>query len=146
MSRTGPSCDVAVGYECVPAALQELDRVLVPGGRAGLVWNLRDLWERWQRELDALLAGLRGDAPHSRDGRWQAAVAGSAFRIAHQEHWSFVRETDVDGVVDRVLSVSYVAALDDEGRAQVSDAVRALLGDVDRVTFGYVTEGYVLAR
>jgi SAM-dependent methyltransferase len=137
----------------VPAALSELDRVLAPGGRAGLVWNFRDTGVPWQRELDELLAGLRGGAPHSRDGRWQAAVAASAFAVVEQHSWPWTHEVDARGVLDRVLSVSYVAVLDAAGRDAVCARVRELLAghldvhaDGDPVAFPYVTEAYVLAR
>jgi hypothetical protein len=33
---------------------------------------------------------------------------------------------DIDGLVDRVLSISFVAALDEAGRAEVERDVRAL--------------------
>jgi SAM-dependent methyltransferase len=137
----------------VPAALAELDRVLAPRAHAGLVWNFRDTSVSWQAALDELLAELRGDAPHSRDGRWQAAVAASAFAVVDQISWRWTHEVDVRGVVERVLSVSYVAALDPAGRDAVAARVRGLLveglgvrGDAEPVAFPYITEAYVLAR
>jgi SAM-dependent methyltransferase len=131
----------------VPRALAELDRVLAPDGAVGLVWNFRDVGVPWQRELGALLAEVRGGAPHSRDGRWEAAVAASRFEIAarHASRWSI--PTDEAAVVDRVRSVSYVAALDAEPHAEVLDRARAIVarhGPVDE--FPYVTEAYVLRR
>lgn len=137
----------------MPAALAELDRVLAPRARAGLVWSFRDTSVPWQAELDELLAGLRGDAPHSRDGRWQAAVAASSFAVVDQITWRWAHETDVRGVVERLLSVSYVAALDAAGRDAAVGRVRELLarrlgvgGDTEPVAFPYVTEAYLLAR
>lgn len=59
----------------VSAALAEFDRVLHPTGAVGLIWNFRDVAVPWQRDLDVVLTQLRGDAPHSRDRRWQRAVA-----------------------------------------------------------------------
>jgi SAM-dependent methyltransferase len=136
-----------------PAALAEVDRVLVPRGHVGLVWNFRDTSVPWQAELDRLLADLRGDAPHSRDGRWQAAVAASPFAVVDQVSWCWAHDSNVRGVVDRVLSVSYVAALDPADRGAVTTRVGELLasalgvrGDGDPVVFPYVTEAYVLAR
>lgn len=137
----------------VAAALAELDRVLAPRARAGLVWNFRDTSVPWQAELDELLAELRGDAPHSRDGRWQAAVAASRFAVVDQVTWRWTHDTDLRGVVDRVRSVSYVAALDPADCDAVVARVRELLArrldvheDAEPVTFPYVTEAYVLAR
>jgi len=134
----------------VDAALLELDRVLAPGGAVGLVWNVRDLEASWQQELDALLAELRGDAPHSRDGRWEAAVERSAFAIGEAETWRWAHPTDADGVVARVRSVSYVGALPEPQQAAVDDRLRDLLdrhGLAGRAfDFGYLTEAYVLRR
>lgn len=130
----------------VPVALRELDRVLAPGAAVGLVWNFRDLDVAWQRELDDLLAELRGDAPHSRDGRWEAAVEASAFAVTAARSWQWALETDTQGVVDRVRSVSYVAALDEAARSAVDGRVRAILERHTPAAFPYVTEAYVLRR
>jgi SAM-dependent methyltransferase len=136
----------------VPAALAEFDRVLDASGAVALIWNFRDLAVAWQRDLDALLAELRGDVPHSRDGRWQRAVAGSAFEIAASEMWRWSLATDEAAVLDRVRSVSYVAALPEDGQRGVDRCVIDLLrqhglNSIERpIEFGYVTEAYVLRR
>jgi SAM-dependent methyltransferase len=132
----------------VPRALAEFDRVLRPGGAVGLVWNFRDDAVPWQRDLDALFAELRADAPHSRDGRWQRAVESSAFEVASDAAWRWSVPTDEAGVVDRALSVSYVASLPDEAREAVVDRVRELLRrhGVRPDEFRYTTEAYVLRR
>jgi SAM-dependent methyltransferase len=134
----------------VDRAFAELDRVLATGGAIGLVWNFRDLDVPWQRDLDVLLSRLRGDAPHSRDGRWQAAAQRSAFRIVDQASWRFEVQTDLAGVLDRVRSVSYVGALDEDDQADVDADVRAIVArhalDPSAVAFPYVTKAYVLRR
>jgi SAM-dependent methyltransferase len=134
----------------VPRALAEFDRVLRPGGAVAPIWNFRDTSVPWQRDLDALLTELRGAAPHSRDGRWQQAVASSAFGPAAPETWRWAVPTDESGVLDRVRSVSYVAALPEEAQRAVDERVRDVLrrhglagGPID---FPYVTEAYALRR
>jgi SAM-dependent methyltransferase len=129
----------------VPRALAEFDRLLRPAGGVGLLWNFRDVSVPWQRELDLLLAELRGDAPHSRDGRWQSAVAASAFEAAASASWSWSVATDEAGVLDRVRSVSYVASLPEAEQRGVDERVRALLRPAP-TEFRYVTEAYVLRR
>jgi hypothetical protein len=77
--------------------------------------------------LDELLSQHRENAPHSRDGRWQRAAASSAFEITTQEAWRWSNRTDVTGVIKRVRSVSYVAALPENEQVEVDDRVRAIL-------------------
>ena len=133
----------------VDRAFAEFDRVLAPDGAIGLIWNFRDLDVAWQRDLDTLLTSLRGGAPHSRDGRWQAAAERSVFAVSDQAEWRWTRETDAAGVVARVRSVSYVAALTARAQEAVDDRVRGVLarhGLEGAISFPYVTEAYVLRR
>jgi SAM-dependent methyltransferase len=136
----------------VPVALAEFDRVIHSTGAVGLIWNFRDVAVPWQRDLDALLGELRGDAPHSRDGRWERAVATSGFEVTASETWRWSLATDEAGVSSRVRSVSYVAAMSDDGRRKVDERVLALLRrhglarDGESFEFPYVTEAYVLRR
>jgi hypothetical protein len=139
-------------WSAVSVALTEFDRVLHPAGAVGLIWNFRDITVPWQRDLDALLGELRGDVPHSRDGRWERAVAASAFETAGSETWRWSLATDETGVLDRVRSVSYVAAMPADRQRRVDERVLDLLREhgldssVGPVEFPYVTEAYVLRR
>jgi SAM-dependent methyltransferase len=135
----------------VDRALAEFDRVLVPDGSIGLVWNFRDVDVSWQCELDELLSSLRGrDVPHSRDGRWERAVVSSRFEIAAARSWRWSFTTDLEGALDRVRSVSYVASLPDDERHEVDELVRGLVSrhrvDAASIEWSYVTEAYVLRR
>jgi SAM-dependent methyltransferase len=136
----------------VSAALAEFDRVLRSTGAVGLIWNFRDVALPWQRDLDALLSELRGDAPHSRDGRWERAVKASAFEPTTSEAWRWSLTTDQAGVLDRVRSVSYVAAMPEDEQQKVDEQVREILREHGvnssgiPIEFPYVTEAYVLRR
>jgi SAM-dependent methyltransferase len=134
----------------VARAFAELDRVLAPGGAIGLVWNFRDVAVPWQGDLDTLLVALRGDTPHSRDGRWERAAAASPFEIVARGEWRWELETDVDGVIARVRSVSYVAARSEEEQRRIDGEVRELVArhrlDPEHIAFPYVTEAYLLRR
>jgi SAM-dependent methyltransferase len=110
------------------AALAEIHRVLVPGGRLGLVWNAREEREPWQLRLGALLDALRVDEPHYLAGAWREAFERTTlFTPLEQARFGIVHELDPEGVVDRVVSVSFVAALPDCERARVGEEVRTLL-------------------
>jgi SAM-dependent methyltransferase len=137
----------------IPAALTEFDRVLHSAGAVALIWNFRDLSVEWQRDLDTLLTELRGDAPHSRDGRWQRAVETTAFETIASETWKWSAETDEAGVLDRVRSVSYVAAMPEDEQRRVDERVTDILREhgpnassEGSIEFPYVTEAYVLRR
>ena len=126
-------------------AFAEIHRVLRPGGRLGVVWNTRDLRQPLQAELDALIRRYRGGAP-SHSGR-HSLPATPLFAPLDERRVPFTQRLDVEGLVDRVASVSVIAALPEEEQALVLAAVR----DVARRQAGplelrYVTEGTILSR
>src|SRR5436190_1945908 len=56
-----------------------------------------------------------------------------------------VQVLDVEGLVDRVLSISFIATLPDDERATVADQVRALV-DQTPITLPYLTDVYLFRR
>lgn len=109
-------------------ALAEIHRVLAPGGRLGLVWNVRDEGTAWVAELTRILEPYRGSAPRYLDGHWREAFRQTGrFVRAGKARFDHVHEADADTVVARVDSVSFVAALPPETRERALAEVRALL-------------------
>ncbi|MFB3738133.1 MAG: class I SAM-dependent methyltransferase [Candidatus Velamenicoccus archaeovorus] len=128
-------------------ALTELARVLRPDGRLGLVWNVRDQSVDWVATITRILDPYAGDAPRHRSGRWREAFdRTSAFGPLRVERFPFAHRTTPDGLVDRVLSTSFIGALEPEERALVRDRVLELtrthpqLAGRGRFDFPYVTE------
>jgi ubiquinone/menaquinone biosynthesis C-methylase UbiE len=110
------------------AALAEIHRVLREGGGLGLVWNVRDTSVPWMARLTAIMEGYRGDAPAYRTGAWREAFARTTlFEPLHEAQVAHVHHLTPEGVVARVSSVSFVAALPAARRERVLGEVRELL-------------------
>ena len=134
-------------------ALAEIHRVLRPGGRLGLIWNFRDETVPWVAELTRIMEPHRGAlrvprrAPGAR--RSSAPRSSGPLQAASFRH---VHRLTPDGVVARVASVSFVAALAEPERAAVLESVRELLArDPDtrgraEVELPYRTDVYWCAR
>lgn len=109
-------------------ALAEIRRALRPGGRLGLIWNVRDETSEWARRVTAIFDRLSGNGPRYRDLRWREAFERTAtFGPLRHVAFSHAHEVTPDAFMDRVLSVSYVASASEDDRARVVDEVTALL-------------------
>lgn len=115
-------------------AMAELARVLRAGGRLGLVWNARVRGEDWLDQVWAVVDHVETAAPW-RAGR--AGPPGSSRQLPAQaagwspwttESFSHVQRVTHRDVVDRVLSISHVAALPAPRQRAVLGEVRAILG------------------
>ena len=139
-------CAQAFHWFATAAALQEMQRVLVPGGRLGLIWNVRDESVPWMAELTAITDPWEGDTPRYRTGNWRRVFPAPGFEPIDERH---VRHAHVgspeDVIVKRTLSVSFIAALPAEQQAEVEREARALiartpeLADRAEIAFPYET-------
>ena len=108
-------------------ALPEIARVLRPGGRVCLLWNLRNEKIPWVRRLGALI----GSPEEQRD--WaQALIFSGLFGFVEDRTFSHWQTIDRDSVQDLVLSRSTVAVLDDQARAAKLAEVLAFYDDYGR--------------
>jgi SAM-dependent methyltransferase len=129
-------------------ALNEIRRVLKPGGRLGLVWNRRDESVPWVAELGRLLDRYERDTPRFARRLWAKAFEANApFTPLEERTFQHEHELDVQGLQDRVVSVSFIAALDDDERARVLGEVAAIAGGLPaRFSMPYVTEVFCCSR
>jgi SAM-dependent methyltransferase len=132
----------------VPRALAEFHRVLRPGGRFALIWNRRRLDQPLQHALGAIIDPYSHETPGHRRGRWREPVAAShLFARVDEIEVPYEQELDVDGVVDRVGSTSFIAALPDRERDEVLGRVRELADSwSEPLRLGYTTEAYAYER
>jgi ubiquinone/menaquinone biosynthesis C-methylase UbiE len=130
-------------------ALAEIARVLTPTGRLGLVWNRRDLRLPLQATISEITEPHRGSTPSFMTGNWREAFQHTRLFLPMAEHQvRYEQALTVDQLVDRVLSVSFIAALPQPARDDVQSKVRALAQrHNDRpLRLGYVTELYSYER
>jgi SAM-dependent methyltransferase len=142
-------CAQAFHWFATPAALAEIRRVLRPGGVLGLIWNVRDQSADWVAKLTGIMAPYEGDAPRYDHGEWRHVFPARGFGPLHERSFAHSHTgTPEQVIVDRVASVSFIAALDAETRERVLDEVRALIAATPalegqrEISVPYVTRAY----
>ena len=98
------------------AALGEIARVLRPGGRLALVWNMRDDREPWVAKLSDAVLGR--ETIEGRDAG-KPIVASGLFGPVERATFSFTQPLDRAALLDLVLSRSYCAVRTEAERAPV---------------------------
>jgi ubiquinone/menaquinone biosynthesis C-methylase UbiE len=119
-------------------ALDEIARVLRPGGGLGLLWNTTP-WETratpWFALLDDLLERRRVDLATLRrhaSGRWREAFEGEGrFEPLSEATFENTRRMSRDEFLDGFASRSYVAVLEPGDRARLLADAAALLERAD---------------
>ncbi|GJG95205.1 class I SAM-dependent methyltransferase [Cupriavidus pauculus] len=146
-------CAQAFHWFANTAAMHEIARVLKPGGRLGLIWNVRDESVGWVSRLTEIMTPHEGDAPRFYKGDWKKVFPADGFGPLALTSFPYTHDGAPEQViVDRVMSVSFIASLPQAGQ----DAVRAQLHEViatdpalhghDHVSFPYSTEAYCCVR
>lgn len=112
-------------------ALEEVARVLRPGGRLAVVWYERDERIPWVKRLGRLLGRLE----RPRDPGPAIAASGRFGEPETATH-RFWQTIDRDSVQDLVRSRSHVALADPESRARLLREVVAFYDDYGRGMYG----------
>ncbi|MDH0749848.1 methyltransferase domain-containing protein [Pseudomonas sp. GD03842] len=147
-------CAQAFHWFADDTALAEIHRVLVPGGRLGLVWNVRDESVDWVAEITRIITPYEGDTPRFHTGQWRRPFQdshcfGQPELTCFNYHHSGSAETVI---MNRFLSVSFIAALPEAEKAEVTAQLRELiqthpaLRGREVVEFPYQTQAYLCRR
>lgn len=142
-------CAQAFHWFSTRAALAEIHRVLKPEGRLGLVWNVRDESVDWVAAITEIITPYEGDTPRFHSGRWREAFTGEYFSDPEMICFPYSHVGSPQEVImDRFLSVSFIAALPAAQKARVTEQLRTLidthpaLKGRDTVAFPYQTQAY----
>ncbi|WP_395027796.1 class I SAM-dependent methyltransferase [Comamonas odontotermitis] len=142
-------CAQSFHWFATTQALDEIHRVLKPGGQLGLVWNLRDDREAWVRQLNAIVDQVEGDAPRYATGAWRRVFPAQGFGPLQEQYFSNMhRGSAEDVILNRVRSTSFIAALPEPIRKHIESQVKALIAtepalrEKEIVAMPYTTAAY----
>ncbi|WP_248920362.1 class I SAM-dependent methyltransferase [Pseudomonas entomophila] len=146
-------CAQAFHWFADSAALAEMHRVLAPGGRLGLVWNVRDESVDWVARITEIITPYEGDTPRFHTGRWREAFDGRWFSPPTLTTLPHVHEGSPRTVIiERLRSVSFIAALPQAEQDKVMTRLQDLidhhpdLKGRERIAFPYRTQAYRCQR
>jgi SAM-dependent methyltransferase len=139
-------CAQAFHWFSTAEAVREIHRALKPGGAFGLIWNVRDETVPWVAALGKLMKPFEGDTPRFSSQKWRNVFPAEGFSPLREKQFSHRHTGPPEKVIiDRILSVSFMAALPPAGQERVSAEMRAIIaGDPELagktdVSFPYKT-------
>jgi len=146
-------CAQSFHWFATSEALQEIHRVLKPGGSLGLVWNVRDESVPWVAALTRIMKPFEGDAPRYHSQKWRNAFPAQGFGPLREKRFSHRHTGPPEQVIiERILSVSFMAALPPDQQKQVTSQLRHVietypeLAGKSEVTFPYETLACVCTK
>ena len=109
-------------------ALDEIHRVLRPGGFLVTVWNVRDESVSWAAAYNSVQERYEDDTPRHHSMVWRRAIDEDV-RFGPVGDWSVdnAQPSTVEGVVGRFLSTSFIAALPADEQNRVAREIRNIV-------------------
>jgi SAM-dependent methyltransferase len=146
-------CAQSFHWFATPEALHEIHRVLKPGGSLGLIWNQRDESVKWVAELTRIMKPFKGDTPQFDSQEWRSVFPAEGFGPLRERRFPNGHTGPAEQVIiDRILSVSFIAALPRVEQERVRSQIRKLiaaspeLAGKAQVTFPYQTAAFSCTR
>jgi SAM-dependent methyltransferase len=146
-------CAQAFHWFANEAALAGIHRVLKPGGRLGLIWNVRDESVDWVAEITRIITPYEGDTPRFHTGNWRLPFNGVYFAQPELTCFNYTHSGNAETVImNRFLSVSFIAALPQTEKSIVTQQLRELihthpaLKGRETIEFPYQTQAYLCRR
>lgn len=125
-----------------PVALEEIHRVLVEGGRLGVLWNERDESVPWVADLGKAMRWPEYQ-PYEVGQNFTPTLASGPFVNIERKKFNHRQLLDHAGLFQRVLTTSYIAVMDDEERSAVMSDVQRVVDPLpETIELPYVTDVY----
>lgn len=110
-----------------PRALREIHRVLVRGGALGVLWNVMDRAVPWVDRLQERIHRHRGRSPWYAGHEWRAAFTGECFGELGHKAFPNRQILNIEGLVERVATISFISLLDPRARNALMTDVAGLI-------------------
>ncbi|MBI4445325.1 MAG: methyltransferase domain-containing protein [Acidobacteria bacterium] len=112
----------------VTNAAEEIHRVLKPHGKLVLVWNVRDERFAWVRRMSELMAPFQGTTPRYHSGEWKRVLESlGLFSPLQLVQFHHCHSASPELVLERIASVSFVAALDVKNKTRLLESMRQMM-------------------
>jgi SAM-dependent methyltransferase len=133
----------AFHWFATPSGLAEIHRILRPSGGLGLIWNQRSRQHPTWVAVDALIDDLRRSEPDQNSLEWrQVLEASDLFTPLTVATFDQAQHLAPEELVDRVISISYVAILPEDQKAELAARLREVAQNAERSDQGLVTLPY----
>ncbi|GAA5962920.1 hypothetical protein JCM3765_005920 [Sporobolomyces pararoseus] len=113
------------------SAIREFARILKPQGVLALIWNFEDRSIPWVAQLRDAYEQHEAGTPQARLGWWKSIFDTEFYKETYEpaQLETFHRElpSSEQGVVDRILSKSYITALSQEDQEKVANDMREIV-------------------
>ena len=145
------------------AALEEVSRVLKPGGTLGLVWNTRDTNTPWVQDLEDIIAPFYDNdqisaVPRQQSGDWKSVFQldgdgeddNGLFEPLQSKLLSKLDLVTEEQLVNHILSLSVISTQEPDIQNEVAAQVKNILENHSgvekhegRILLPYMTEVYI---